>query len=287
MNEQPGPDIETNSGPTRRRFLTGLGAVGVTVGLSGCVGTLYDVAEYAGSKSADESDLAYGDTVGGTITEDGPEDPKYGDLTATHTFEGSEGDTVEITLSSEAFDTYLILTGPGEDVVAEDDDGGAEFNSKLVIALPEDGVYTIWVGSYSGESTGEYTLSLTETEGVADGSDTSALEEPTISYGEEIRGRIATDGARDPEYGDRTDRQAFDGNAGDTVEISMTADEFDTYLILTGPDGTELVAEDDDGGSGTNSTIVTDLPADGVYTIWAGSYSGTDTGEYTLSVTLQ
>jgi hypothetical protein len=142
----------------RRTFLTGIGAVSVSVGLAGCGGLLG-----GGGGGGGNADLAYGDTVEGSITNDGPRDPKYDDLCATHSFEGSGGDTVEIRMTSEEVDPYLILTGPGgDDVVAEDDDGASGLNSEMVVDLPSDGVYTIWAGSFSGDATGSYTLSLSQ-----------------------------------------------------------------------------------------------------------------------------
>ncbi len=139
----------------RRTVLRGIGAIGITATVAGCTSFLG-----GGSR---EVDMEYGDTVDGTITEGGPQDPKYDDLCATHAFEGSEGDTVEITMTSDALDPFLILTGPdGNDVVAEDDDGASGLNSALLADLPGDGVYTIWAGSYSGDATGSYTLSLSQ-----------------------------------------------------------------------------------------------------------------------------
>jgi hypothetical protein len=137
----------------RRTVLTGIGAVSMSVGLAGCGGLL--------GGGTREPDISYGETVEGTISEGGPQDPKYDDLCATHAFEGSEGDTVEITMTSDTFDPYLILSGPGgDDVVAEDDDGASGLDSAMLVTLPGDGVYTIWAGSFSGTATGSYSVSL-------------------------------------------------------------------------------------------------------------------------------
>jgi hypothetical protein len=139
----------------RRTLLRGIGGLSVSAALAGCTGLL--------GGGGREVDMEYGDEVEGTITDGGPRDPKYDDLCATHAFEGSEGDTVEITMTSDAVDPYLILTGPGDDdVVAEDDDGAGGLNSAMLVDLPGDGVYTIWAGSFSGEATGSYTLTLSQ-----------------------------------------------------------------------------------------------------------------------------
>jgi hypothetical protein len=142
------------SGDTnRRRFLTGIGAVGATVGLAGCA-SLPGFGPDVG--------MEYGDDVNDEITEDSPEDPVYGDLAEPHRFEGSANDDIVVSMTSEDFDTYLVLTDSDEEMVAENDDGGRLFNSELETELNADGVYTIWAGSFSGRGTGDYELELEE-----------------------------------------------------------------------------------------------------------------------------
>ncbi|MGG6295455.1 tetratricopeptide repeat protein [Leptolyngbya sp. AN02str] len=70
-----------------------------------------------------------------------------------HTFEGRAEEQIVIELSSEEFDTYLIVISPENEIVAGDDDGGAGTNSTLMITLPSTGVYTI-VAIASGAGTG-------------------------------------------------------------------------------------------------------------------------------------
>src|SRR5688572_25699240 len=55
--------------------------------------------------------------------------------------------------------------------------------------------------------------------------------------------------------GSRFDEWTFSATAGQTLSISMTG-TFDTYLLLLDPNNT-TIAEDDDGGDGTNSRIPT------------------------------
>jgi tetratricopeptide (TPR) repeat protein len=62
----------------------------------------------------------------------------------------------------------------------------------------------------------------------------------------------------------------------------MTSDEFDTLLILLGPDGEEVAFNDDAEGS-LNSRIVYTVPTSGQYTIVARSYAGNG-GNYSLQV---
>ena len=69
----------------------------------------------------------------------------------------------------------------------------------------------------------------------------------------------------------------FNGTAGQQIVITMTSTSFDTYLFLDGPNG-QTVAQNDDGGGGTNSRIPPNLgsftlPMSGTYRIFATSYS--------------
>ena len=137
----------------RRRFLAGIGAAGTAVGLAGCVGI---------PGTGPNVDMQYGDDIEGEITDESPEDPIYDDLAVPHTFQGSENDDVQLEMTSEEFDTYLVVTDEDEDMVAEDDDGGELFNSAMEFELDEDGVYTIWAGSFTGDATGDYELELDE-----------------------------------------------------------------------------------------------------------------------------
>jgi len=128
-------------------------------------GTTNPPSEDESSSSPDsggttDSTLDYPSTIQGEIRPDGPRDPEYGDLTATHSIQGDAGDSIEVTIQSTEFDTYLLVTGPAGEVVAEDDDDGDNTNSRAIFTLPSDGDYTIWVGSYSGDATGRYTLSV-------------------------------------------------------------------------------------------------------------------------------
>ncbi|MDO8793020.1 MAG: pre-peptidase C-terminal domain-containing protein, partial [Vicinamibacterales bacterium] len=92
----------------------------------------------------------------------------------------------------------------------------------------------------------------------------------------------ATDCAAPSKATSRGDVYMFQGAAGQTVTITMTAG-FDAFLNLIGPDGA-VVASDDDSGGGTNSRIVLRLTAAGAYRIEATAFSASGLGPYTLTV---
>ncbi len=85
------------------------------------------------------------------------------------------------------------------------------------------------------------------------------------------------------------DQYIFTAAAGQQVAVLLTSSAFDTYLYLIGPNGA-VIAENDDGGGGTNSRIPGGvgffaLPASGQYIAEVTSANPMTTGAYTISLT--
>lgn len=109
-------------------------------------------------------------------------------------------------------------------------------------------------------------------------------EIPRLVVGTPARGALA---ASDPTLEDRShfDRWLVQGRQGDRLRITLRSTAFDAYLIITTGDGDgEFLAEDDDGGGGTDAQLTFELPADGSYHVLANSYGGGEVGDYTLTV---
>lgn len=80
----------------------------------------------------------------------------------------------------------------------------------------------------------------------------------------------------------------FEGEADQTLNITLVASEFDSYLTVLDEDGTEIAFDDDSAGN-LDSRISITLPADGTYTIIAQSYSyrnGSSVGVGTFTLTI-
>ena len=78
-----------------------------------------------------------------------------------HTFEGTGGQVVFITLESPSFDTYLAVFSPTNELLGENDDVDRDRdnkNSQLTITLPITGQYRVIVNSYDKTGRGEYDL---------------------------------------------------------------------------------------------------------------------------------
>ena len=78
------------------------------------------------------------------------------------------------------------------------------------------------------------------------------------------------------------DAYAFEGQAGQVMTVELKSEEFDTLLLLKGPDGQVITSNDDYGGT-LNSTIVLELPTSGEYSAIASSFAG-DGGSYQIEV---
>jgi tetratricopeptide (TPR) repeat protein len=74
----------------------------------------------------------------------------------------------------------------------------------------------------------------------------------------------------------------FEGNAGQSITITLDSEDFDPVLTLFDSSGNEIATNDDFGGT-LNSTIILDLPTDDTYTVIARSFSGQG-GDYNLTV---
>lgn len=71
--------------------------------------------------------------------------------------------------------------------------------------------------------------------------------------------------------------------AGQTYQFNLMSPAFDAYLYLEDSEGVVL-AQNDDGGEGTNSRIVHEAAEDGTYRLIATSLSGNGVGAFTVSV---
>ncbi|HET7232276.1 MAG TPA: PPC domain-containing protein [Longimicrobium sp.] len=100
--------------------------------------------------------------VSGMLDDNDPQgdDDSYFDY---YTYQGRQGERLRISLSSEAFDTYVTLgtlrNGEFTEIDSNDDAEGGT-NSVLETTLPSTGTFVIRVKALSGENGGAYTLKV-------------------------------------------------------------------------------------------------------------------------------
>lgn len=107
--------------------------------------------------------ILVGATARGTLSE---ADAAAGDGSHfdAYRIHAKEGETLVITMVSNAFDAFIIVgrekDGDRFEVLASDDDGLSETHARLEWRVPDDGVYVIRAGSYGQGETGAYALKV-------------------------------------------------------------------------------------------------------------------------------
>lgn len=232
--------------------------------------------------------IRLGSTLDGQISDGDPEhegeDSYSSYLYDAYSFSAREGDRIAVTLESEPFDPIVRvgrMAGEVFEELASNDDrpGGGNLNSYLVFTVPEDGEYIVRAAPLGGTQTGAYTV------GIAEGPPPMATQ--PIDFGDTVEGELSdSDGQNGA--GQIADAYTFQGRSGQRVVVTMSSDDFDTYLDLyTGEgDGRYVVDSDDDGaGEGTDSRLSHTLVEDGLYTIEARGFSADGRGDYELTLT--
>jgi uncharacterized protein (TIGR03437 family) len=111
-----------------------------------------------------------------------------GDYWDVYWFQGTQGDRVQIDLTSTAFNAYLVLNKVSGDFVSDDDNSAGGTNARIsptssprpLASLPETGKYIIIATPYAPNVTGSYTLSLTRLTGAPAEAAESQTEQPVF-----------------------------------------------------------------------------------------------------------
>lgn len=253
-------------------------------GLAVVAAMLLGLPSASAQQQAPAGTIAPGQSLAGELT---PNDTqrrsgKYEDV---YTLQGRRGERVELRLSSDDFDSYLVVTGPGGYSLSNDDEpgGGESLHSRLILELPADGAYRVAVSTFRAGETGRYRLDATVP---AAGAAIAAVEpaEP-IALGATIEGRLEESDGR-LASGEYVDRYRFTARRGQRIRAEVSAGKFDTYLMLRRPDGSQDDNDDSvtDGQASTDSRIDTVLAEDGDYVLMVTSFRPGETGEYRLTL---
>ncbi len=176
-----------------------------------------------------------------------------------------ENQRLVVRMTSDAFDTYLVVKGPkGEEFMNDDFDGTRVSQVEFVAASA--GTWTVWASAYSTEGRGAYTLEITP---------------GAVARVETIEGRLDP---RDPqlpkgEFFDLLER-TFATGAPFTLELLSYG--FDGFLVVQSPSGT-FYRNDDDGDAHTSR--LRDLhPEPGTWKIWVTTTGADAMGAYDLRI---
>ena len=225
----------------------------------------------SGSSDRDNITLNYNQPDNNRLEQNGDTDTYY--------FQGAVGDQIEITMDKVGgdLDTYLKLYRPNNSLLNENDDvGTGNYNSKIVVTLPESGRFKIVASAYQNETRGDYQIQVRKTGTSSNNGNNGERDNITLTYNTSDNNTLETNSDIDTYY--------FQGVTGDIVEITMEkrGGDLDPYLILNNPSGAYITHNDDTVE--TNSRIRYTLQESGRYQIKSRSYEFSSRGDYTVKV---
>ena len=240
------------------------------------------------------ADLVLDEAVGNSLDND-----SFAHLYGLEAEAGTE--VVIVMLANESdLDTYVIVLTEDGDVLAEDDDSGADIgagkmDSFVALTLPETGLYYVIAsrsGLDEGKSTGAYALiaGIPEEEGPVEPVSSDESSDDDLPPGMESFGMIEVGTTPNETISDESFFHlfGFEGQAGDEITVTMRGEDgLDAYVALLDPSD-EVLVEDDDSAGGMDAQITIKLPESGLYIIVAtrnGLEEGTTVGSYTLELT--
>jgi hypothetical protein len=103
--------------------------------------------------------LALGGGTSGRL-ESGDQQLESGEWGDVYVFEGTEGTSISVELTSSEFDPYLQVQTPSGEKIDNDDYEGSRNRSRVDLTLRESGRYRVLATSYQAGETGGYQLSL-------------------------------------------------------------------------------------------------------------------------------
>ncbi|HYX82930.1 MAG TPA: PPC domain-containing protein [Gemmatimonadales bacterium] len=237
---------------------------------------------------ASQIPIRVGQTVTGRLVQT---DQKFADGSRykMYAFVGKKGDAVTVDLSSDDFDSNLLIADASGNSLARNDDGAGMCNARITFVPPATGNYRVYANSTAPAELGVYRLTVTAGR-VAAPADTTCKGfgrvAGMIEVGQTITGNLTPE---DPELqSDSTyfERWILPVRTNQSFTVDLTSDDFDAYLILAKGRGEKLV-DNDDGGGDCNARLVYTATDDHPLRIFVNTASRPrrQTGRFTLKVT--
>lgn len=194
-------------------------------------------------------------------------------------------------------DTMLLVNRPDGNWLCDDDSHGS-LNPIVTIPAASDGLYNIWVGSYSDEYT-DATLYISEIDpstatlsGAPDATLDALFEHVELEEGflpDPHEVTLRAGGTLEVEVGSCTYGYVAEGpdvdlvytTSGGTDLYIYVESEDDTTLLINRPDGNWVC--NDDGLEGLNPLVTIPAASQGLYKIWVGTY-GDELADATLHI---
>jgi hypothetical protein len=256
-------------------------ALAVALLLAAC-GTTAAAQDEQREDIPDIKSIAYGDVVSDHLRADG-DTLGDGSVYKMFVFNGDDGDSVTISLSSLDFNTYLLLADSVDTVLESDDDSGGKCNSQVTTVLPTTGRYILYATSAFSGKVGEFEVSVQKGMHAPPSTDPCAgffETKGTVVMGDSVRGTL---GPPDPMLGGSY-YQIWDISipVGDSATVDLKSGAFDAVLVLYRGFATAL-RMDDDGGGACHSRMIVEGP-DYPLKVMVRSGKAEGTGEFQLRI---
>lgn len=192
------------------------------------------------------------------------------------------GQRVTATMSSKAFSSILNIGNVQTAADCEECEAAAQDDKDAAVArytAKSDGFVYIRTNSLNASDSGDYTLNVVV-------ADPPRVTYTPLTFGRVAQGRLSDSDITNDE-GKNTDNFSLNLSANRRVQIDLTSEEFDPIVTITGPNKSSAnaqIAQDDDGGPGTNARIRFTPEVAGVYKINVTSIGEEAKGAYTLLV---
>lgn len=155
--------------------------------------------------------------------------------------------------------------------------------TRFAAALSESALYRIAVVAGAPSIRGSYSVAVSRLS-AAVFADTAAPQ-GTLNIGQSVSGQTASGDPRRPN-GAPADVYAFEGRAGEEIEIRVNASGYRPHVQIDGPGAFSESSNRDpySAQAEQNSRLAVRLPVDGTYRIQASAVGSHESGSYTLSI---
>jgi len=104
---------------------------------------------------------------------------------------------------------------------------------------------------------------------------------PGLAPGQTVSGELTPNDAQ-RQSGKYEDVFTVQGRRGGRLDLRLSSADFDSYLVVTGPEGFTLSNDDEPGTEALDSRLVLEFPADGAYRVAVTTFRPGETGAYRL-----
>jgi hypothetical protein len=247
----------------------------------------YTLSVSSGSSSAPTAgpmrSISIDSRITGTLTEASQrldDDSYYEDILLT----GEANTMVSISLMSSDFDSYLnfgrLVNGEFESIQSNDDcSSESTASSCLLYTFADNGTYVIRANTLNEGETGEFTIYVIK-KGTYTAKAANSL--PALGMGRGVNGELKEGDPIPPGTSIPINDYKITVRRGETIELSLSSEDFDTVLTLLNDSYEQIDTNDDQESGGTDSKLVSTFSQAGTYVVRVSSLSANSLGAYTL-----